>query len=453
MQFELKHQLKGARKYCKKVKVTLVWCTITIFLIIALGTFISTIMTSSVFMKQHSNKIDSSGSIEQAIVHAFDDLLLNIFIRPLSWLLDQLIKVIYFIGSGNLSQKLMFDNANSRWGLPPIFWISIWISLSLIVIFLGYKLIYIMIASYSKQSFLLKTTLRNVICLLLFAPLIPTVFFLANQIIAIIISYLTKGETINLGLLIFKSSFQNGININILSIPNNWNFNDNNNFSYLICIVADFILAYVLVMTVMSLLIRIFELLWLFVTTFFVMMTIIGDTDNSYRYFKNHNNLVIQRWLIFVGMFIAIDLFLNLIPAINHIAQSLKSPVARPVFILLGIFSAAMLILQVPTLISASIGSISSLTDNMGHARNMKKFSSFAWSSVKMGKNLFKFNHHNKADNFSNTKADSNFNSNNNASFFNKTNKTNKYNNNKFSNKDNELQKLLEKIKPGNTSN
>ena len=105
-----------------------------------------------------------------------------------------------------------------------------------------------MTSNYNKQSILVKNTTKNIVILLFFAPFIPCIFYIANQILAIIISMVNKNYHLNFAQAIFNASFTDKINkMNFIpSSVSDHNFTDQSHFSYLICIISYFLITYIL---------------------------------------------------------------------------------------------------------------------------------------------------------------------------------------------------------------
>ncbi len=310
-----------------------------------------------------------TNNIKNAIISGIHDLFLNLFIYPLSWIVTKIISIIYFIGTGNFTNNLIFNN-NGKDNLPVTFWICLYISIGLLIIFIFYRLLIIMMSKYTKQKFLIKNSFKNIVLLLFFAPLVPTIFYVLLQILSLIISLIIQNNKINFSQLIFNSSFTNKIGT-MTYIPkstNDPNFINQNNFSYLICIISLFLMSYILFIVCIRMIMISIELLWLFISTIFVLVTIIGETDNSYKYIKNHNSLVIQRWIIFISIFLSFDIFINSLTIITKIYID-NNKISQSLFTLIAIFSCAFFTLEIPIIVSAIIGNVSNLTDSISHSR------------------------------------------------------------------------------------
>ncbi len=342
------------------------------------------------------NKLKITDMSSNALIVAIHNLILFFCIIPLAWLINQLMHIILFLGSGNLLNNLMFKNSGFN-NLPSSFWIVVYITMGLLVIFIIYKFFIIMISSYNKQVTILSTLIKNLILIIIFLPFIPLFFYLINQVLAIILyTIIGKGHLLDLAQLIFNSSFTDKMN-NLTAIPSSTAdsiFTDQEHFSYFLCIIVYLIVIYILFIVGNKLVIFLVEIFWLFITTFLVFISIIAETENSYKYLKSHNLMLIQKLAIYSGIFLAFNIFSNSISIIVQTIQdsNINISFSKSLLSLIVISAYAFFILEVPILVFQLIG----INNSINPFRHGKLFFLRMKGIYKNGHKVFKYTTFNK---------------------------------------------------------
>ncbi len=327
----------------------------------------------------HSLSALGTLSIKKAIINAVHDLLLSLIIVPLSLLIDGLMKIVYFLGAGNWINVLLFNN-KTKFGLPSTFWICFWIAIAILSVFISLKFIHIMMSNYDNQIKGIRSLAYNIILLLFITPLVPMIFYVTNEVISIVISTILNVHTNpELSLNIFDNCFLNSKNSGIIHLDhipkniNDANFKKYaNDFSYLICIISYCFITWILLKMNIWIFLQIMELLFLFIISIIVLVSIISEINNSYSYINNYKNLVFNKWSLFSGIFLSFVIFTNSLVIINsiNINNSGLSKLEISYFKLITMFSISILTLYSSKIISQITGVVN---NQYGFKMNLNK--------------------------------------------------------------------------------
>ena len=326
-----------------------------------------------VTLKVVSNHFQLTNFVDDAL-RAMEAVLYVIFIKPILWILTQISTVINFLSKGIVTNKVLFATKGTYWNVPAVFWILFGISVALIIILLVIKMLVIMQARYNKQGILFRTTLINFTTAVIVILLIPLVFIVANFLVTSLTQFLLANanpHNVNIGLWIFNASFNNGFH-HFTAVPDHFNFPDSNHFNYLIALFSEGFMIYVLFVIALTLFSRIFELLILYCTAPLVVGSLVSDTSGSYQIMRNWTSITLQRFALFFFIFLAYDSFLASIVLFSSIANLVPQETARPIFVLIGIFGAALVVIKAPSILNSLIGGQASILDSVSHLSNLK---------------------------------------------------------------------------------
>lgn len=93
-----------------------------------------------------------SGGFMESVLNAVSAILYLFFIRPILSLLGQMQEVIYFMGAGKLTNKLLFGTENSWVGIPVSFLVFIGIAIDLAMLCVSIRLLEIMVAHVKNKG-------------------------------------------------------------------------------------------------------------------------------------------------------------------------------------------------------------------------------------------------------------------------------------------------------------
>ena len=309
----------------------------------------------------------SGNGLLDDVVKAIEKVIYVVFIHPILWFLSQVSTVIFFIGSGSISKKL-FNGNDTLAGLPIEYIVALGIAIGLVGILLGIKLIMIMTEKYQEKGKVYRKTIQNFCFAVITIVLIPIIFFLINNLINWITTFInqkTESNSNDLGLFIFNASFDNGQH-HFTYVPDAWNFDDSNHFNYIICLFSECFMIYLLILITLNLFTRIFELFLLYCVSPIVIVATVSDNDGSQKYFRNWLELTLQKFLLFTFIFLAFNTFLTTINLFTQIATAIPTETTRPVFVLLGVFGAGLVVVKAPQILNAVVGGQASLIDSFG---------------------------------------------------------------------------------------
>lgn len=315
------------------------------------------------------NSTTQLGSFVDDAVKAMEAVLYVIFIKPILWILNQTSQVVNFLGSGIVSQKVLFGTKNTFWNVPLEFWVVLIVAIAIIVILLTIKLIIVMCSHYEKQGAMFRSTITNTLGAIVLMLLIPVIFISINFIVVTITEFIISNsgpKQVNLGLWIFNASFDNGFQ-NFTSVPDTFNFADSEHFNYIICLFAEGFMVYILFLISINLFTRVFELLLLYCVSPLVVGSIVSDTTGNYKTMRNWSNVVLQRFILFFFIFAAYNIFLNSISLFAEISKLIPVKTTRPIFVLIGILGAGVVVIKAPNILNSIIGGEASILDSLSH--------------------------------------------------------------------------------------
>ncbi|RUO86434.1 Mbov_0396 family ICE element transmembrane protein [Spiroplasma endosymbiont of Megaselia nigra] len=191
-----------------------------------------------------------TGGFMENVLQAVSAILYLFFIRPILWLLGQMQEVIYFMGAGKLTDKLLFGTENSWMGIPAAFWVCIGIAIALAMLCVSIRLIEIMMAHVKDKGQKFKKVWLNLFLAVIAIPAIPVAFIFFNYVINTITQTIINNgylSTKDIGLFIFNSSFDNGMH-DFDYVPASWTFDDSVHFNYLICLFSETFMIYILLL-------------------------------------------------------------------------------------------------------------------------------------------------------------------------------------------------------------
>ncbi len=320
------------------------------------------------------------GGFMHDVAEAMEKILWMIFIKPIIWLLNQVTNVVYFIGSGGVNKQVFTAKSITLSNFPStykMFFIALGVSIGLMAVLLGVKLMMIMGERFDQKGIAVRRTFQNVIFVVVSVLLMPFVFYMINNLTDIITAYINKGTShnYNLGLRIFNASFNNGEH-HFTYIPDAWKFTDSGKFNYIICLFAECFMIYVMVLIALNLFIRIFELFFLFCVSPLVVASTVADVDGNLKHFKNWSEITLQKFILFSFIFLAFNIFITSISIFTKVAVLIKSQETRPIFVLLGIFGASIVCIKAPQILNSIVGGQASLMDSLSHLSGLKTASS-----------------------------------------------------------------------------
>lgn len=334
-----------------------------------------------------TSKGDSGGFME-SVLNSVSTILYLFFIRPILWLLGQMQEMIYFMGAGKLTDKLLFGTENSWMGIPAAFWVCIGIAIALAMLCVSIRLIEIMMTHVKDKGQKFKKVWLNLFLAIIAIPAIPVAFIFFNYVINTIPQTIINNgylSTKDIGLFIFNSSFDNGMH-HFTYVPVSWTFDDSLHFNYLICLFSETFMIYILLLINLFLFWRTFELFVLYVISPVVVVSCVSDEG---RRFNNWKNLVIHRFIAFAIVYLAYNVFLNSMTLFVEIASQLPNNATQPIFVLIGIFSSGMVVVKSPQLLSSVLGGEVAITDSLGYLIGLSTLSkglAFGTTAMLVGK-------------------------------------------------------------------
>jgi hypothetical protein len=173
-------------------------------------------------------------------INSFCAILYLIFIKLIVWLLSGTQDAVYFIGGGALSKQLFSMN-----NISTIYWLLFGIAMAMFIVIIGIKVI---AWTYNNRRHEIKAAITNMLIIIIAIPLIPALFIIANTILIMIVKLFLQNapiDTNNITLAIFNSSFMNCVH-HFSYIPISWIFSDSDNFSYIICLVSECFIVYIM---------------------------------------------------------------------------------------------------------------------------------------------------------------------------------------------------------------
>ncbi len=313
------------------------------------------------------------GSFLDDVLKAMEAVLYVIFIKPILWLIGQVSAVINFMGNGIVSSKLLFGTSKTFWNVPIEFWIVLFVAVVLIAILLIFKMFYIMQVRYELKGVMFRNAFIATFSAVVVILLLPAVFIVINYVVVTITSFIIKQTNqgyVNLGLWVFNSSFDNGLQ-HFTSVPDAFNFPNSDHFSYIICLFAEGFMVYILFLITINLFTRVFELLLLYCVAPLVVASGVGDSTGQYKTIKNWISITMQRFILFSFIYLAYNVFLSSVTLFASIAKIMPSTATRPIFILLGIFGGGVVVIKAPSILNALVGGEASLIDSLGHVAGL----------------------------------------------------------------------------------
>ncbi|WP_375315665.1 Mbov_0396 family ICE element transmembrane protein [Spiroplasma endosymbiont of Tipula paludosa] len=321
------------------------------------------------------------GNIIGWAIDSFCAILYLVFITPVVWLLGGMQDVVYFIGGGALSERLFsMDN------IGTIYWLLFGIAMAMFIVIIGTKAISWM---YNNRRHEMKQAITNMLIIIIAIPLIPTLFIMANTIMTMVVKLFLQNalvDTNNIALAIFNSSFMNGVH-NLDYIPVSWTFSDSGNFSYIICLISEGFMVYIMFTVCMFLFWRVIEL---FILLCYSPVVVVMSVADQGQQFRNWKDMVLGRFISYAFMFITYNIFIMGIAVLGQVATFMPNALSQPIFILLGIFAFGFAVAKSPQIITSLIGGNTAMSDSVGNlmsfgmATNLAKIGGkFAWKSGK----------------------------------------------------------------------
>ncbi|QIA69923.1 Mbov_0396 family ICE element transmembrane protein [Spiroplasma citri] len=321
------------------------------------------------------------GDIIGWAINSFCAILYLIFIKPIVWLLGGMQDVVYFIGGGALSERLFSMN-----NISTIYWLLFGIAMAILIVIIGTKAIAWM---YNNRRHEIKAAITNILIIIIAIPLIPTLFIMANTIMTMIVKLFLQNapiDTNNIALAIFNSSFDNGVH-HFSYIPVSWTFYDSGSFSYIICLVSECFMVYIMFTVCLFLFWRVIEL---FILLCYSPVVVVMSVTDQGQQFRNWKDMVLGRFISYAFMFITYNIFIMSIAVLGQVATFMPNSLSQPIFILLGIFAFGFAVAKSPQIITSLIGGNTAMSDSIGNlmsfgmATNLAKIGGkFAWKSGK----------------------------------------------------------------------
>lgn len=386
------------QKFMKKfsIIVGILFLPIILFFVLIIATIIAVwhwlnpiefngVMTN--FLATQGQHYNLLGGFINSVVQAVCAVFYLILIKPILWLLKIIQDIIYFLGGGSFTNALFFNNKDWH-GVPNLFIALLGLSFAVLAVILAVKLIEIKISNWNKAS-QIGTAAKN---LLLLTPLmlaIPIAFYVFNTVINLFTQELINNGTVNsndLGLFIFNSSFDNGFH-NFDYVPDSWGFADNGNFNYLICLVTEAFMMYILLLVSIQLFVICAELLIFLIIGCLLATTIVQDEG---RKFRNWKDLVVARFLSFSFIFLVYNIFLSSIPVISKTSTLMPNDLARPIFSVIGIISFGIVVTKSSTLLSSVLGTKASLFDSINGLRETQTATAGIMGATTLASNFIK---------------------------------------------------------------
>ena len=396
--FKVTNASETLKKVFKKLLMIILLAVVPVFFVILLivavilaiwhdifgAQAVSSMAINHYFHFATNNASNSYGGLMDDVVKAMEKILYLIFIKPILWVLNQVTSVIFFIGSGSVNKQI-FKGGVSLANLPKMYLIALAVAIGLIGVLLGVKLIMVMGERFDQKGVTVRRAFQNMIFVVASVLLMPVVFFLINNLTDIITGYINQSmnNKNNLGLFIFNSSFDNGKQ-NFTSVPDSWSFHDSSHFNYIVCLFAECFMIYVMILVALNLFIRIFELFMLFCISPIVLVSTVADVDGNLKHFKNWSEITIQKFILFSFIFLAFNIFLTSLNIFTSIATAIPSEPTRPVFVLLGIFGASIVVIKAPQILNSIVGGQASLMDSLSHLSGLKTATSALSTSAMM---------------------------------------------------------------------
>ncbi|UNF62703.1 Mbov_0396 family ICE element transmembrane protein [Spiroplasma poulsonii] len=281
---------------------------------------------------------------------------------------------------GALSERLFSMN-----NINTIYWLLFGIAMVMFIVIIGTKAIAWM---YNNRRHEMKAAITNVLIIIIAIPLIPTLFIMANTIMTMIVKLFLQNspiDTNNIALAIFNSSFMNGVH-HFSYIPVSWTFADSGNFSYIICLISECFMVYIMFTVCMFLFWRIIEL---FILLCYSPVVVVMSVADQGQQFRNWKDMVMGRFISYAFMFITYNIFIMSIAALAS-GKHMPNSLSQPIFILLGIFAFGFAVAKSPQIITSLIGGNTAMSDSIGNlmsfgmATNLAKIGGkFAWKSGK----------------------------------------------------------------------
>jgi len=317
----------------------------------------------------------SQNSIFSWIEDFFNFIGYHYFILPLTWLVHSLSEIIIFISKSNFLNMIIFQNKNNLFKNNSFYLWAFVASFCLLIFIIVYKFFKMMTCNYFKQKEMFKNILKQIAFILILTPLIPFLFYSVNFIITLVLTFLKINDSKNnVALIIFNCSFLNQIH-DLKKIPQHLQDFDYEHLSFILCFFSLLVVTYCLFKIVIKLIVVCLEIFWLLAFSFFVVFASLASEYNNSNLVKNHLNLTIQRWAIFVFFISSFAVFKSNFHFLTFLAlhSSLKGS-SQVLFLIVLILASSFLILEVPILISYLMSGSTLLNPYLHNSRFFSKF-------------------------------------------------------------------------------